>query len=179
MAKPYTININNGIGTGEVLDGTYTVSSNSIGYDNTSIDPKSLIIDSTHNEFSLTISATGTLTFHVTEEGNESGTPIVGAKFIRCDSESNTYGEEKISDSNGNVVFNNVPYKDTNTPLIYYKQTASDLNHEFDNTLGQTGLVLSTRTIEIQNKKPALRTFSLTDANYSGLNIQTSEITLS
>ena len=176
MAK--TVIITNGTGTSELINGTYTVTSSTNGYDNTSILPTSIDVEAGTNSYAFTISATGTLTLHVTEDGTASGTPIVGATFVRTDSSGTEYGTAITSDSNGDAVFNNVPYADSNAPTIYYKQTASDGNHEFDNTVQCTTLTTQTQTLEVQNAPGATRTINLTDANYANLPISNGTITL-
>lgn len=179
MAKPYTVNITNGQGSAEVLNDTYTVTANVTGYDNATIDPSSLqVVDGTNN-YAFTISATGTLTLHVTEDGTSTGTPIVGATFIRTDSTGTEYGNLITTDATGNAVFNNVPFAQTGAPIIYFKQIASDGEHEFDTLVQNTTMTESTFTLEIINAAPALRTFTLQDANYENLNIDTGSITLS
>lgn len=172
------ININNGTGTGEIINGTYTVTADVTGYDNTSINPSSVTVEAGTNTYAFTISATGTLTLHVTEDGTTTGTPIVGATFIRTDSTGTEYGTPITSDTNGDAVFNNVPFDATNAPLIYYKQTASDGDHEFDQTVQNTSLTTSTATVEIINQPGATRTINLTDANYSNLPIESGILTL-
>ena len=176
MAK--TITITNGTGTSELINDSYTVTSNTTGYDNTSILPSTVDITEGVNTYAFTISAAGTLTLHVTEDGTSSGIPIVGATFVRTDSTGNEYGNPITSDSNGDAVFNNVPFDSTNAPTIYYKQTASDGNHDFSNLVASTTLTTSTSTIEVQNTPGATRTISLTDANYTNLPIESGSITL-
>lgn len=171
MAKPYTINVSDGTGSLEVLNGSYSVSANVTGYDNTSINPASLNITADTNNYALTIAATGTLTLHVTDTGLQGGTPIVGATFIRTDASGNTYGTTVTTDASGDAVFANVPFAASDAPLIYYKQTASDGEHEFSADVQSTSLSSSTSTVEIMNANPASRTFTLTDANYENLPI--------
>ena len=176
MAK--IITITDGTGTSDVINGSYTVTADVTGYDNTSINPSSINVTAGTNNYAFTISATGTLTLHVTEDGTTSGTPIVGATFIRTDQSGNEYGTAITTDSNGDAVFNNVPFG-TGAPTIYYKQTASDGNHEFNNTVQSTTLTTSTETLEIENPLGATRTITLTDANYENLPIESGTITLS
>ena len=176
MAK--VINITNGTGTGELINDTYAVTATVTGYDNTSIDPSTLNVVAGTNSYTLTISATGTLTLHVTDDGTTTGNPIVGATFYRTDSAGTEYGTVITSDSNGDAVFNNVPFDSTNAPTIYYKQTASDGNHEFISTVQSTTMTASTSTIEIENPVGATRTITLTDTNYSNLPISSGTITL-
>ena len=167
MAK--VINITNGQGTGNLINGSYDVEANVVGYDNTSIAPSNVEVIEGTNTYNFTIAANGTLTLHVTEEGTASGTPIVGATFIRCDSEGNTYGNSITTDSNGDAIFSNVPYDATSAPTIYFKQTASDGEHEFNADVQSTTLTTQTETLQIQNNIGALRTINLYDANYENL----------
>ena len=177
MAKPYTINITNGTGSANILNDIYNVNANVPGYDNTTILPANLDVVAGTNNYTLTISASGTLTLHVTETGEASGTPIVGATFIRTDAAGNTYGNVVTTDETGNAIFNNVPFAEHDAPLIYYKQTASDGEHEFDDTVKSISLTTSTLTFEVINALPATRTIVLTDANYTNLPVD-GELTL-
>lgn len=179
MAKEHIIPITNGIGSKELDNGTYNVTATVAGYDNTSIDPASQEITEGVDEYNFTISATGTLTLHVSDDGTEIGVPIVGATFYRCDLEGNTYGEAVVSTEDGNAIFNNVPFSETDAPIIYFKQTFSDGEHTFDNTLQNITLTEETTTIEITNPEAALRSFKLTDANYTNLLVTDGTITLS
>lgn len=173
------ITITNGTGSADVINGTYDVEATVTGYDNASISPNEVDIEDGTNSYAFTISATGTLTLHVTDTGTASGTPIEGATFVRTDSNGTEYGTPITSDSNGNAVFNNVPFAPTNAPTIYYKQTSSDGDHEFDNTVQSTTMTTSTSTVEVENPVGATRTFTLTDANYANLPIDSGTLTLS
>ena len=176
MAK--VINITNGTGTSELINDTYSVTSSVTGYDDASISPSSVTVVEGTNNYAFTIGATGTLTLHVTDDGTTAGTPIVGATFYRTDGSGTEYGTVITTDSNGDAVFNNVPYDASGAPTIYYKQTASDGNHEFDTTVQNTTMTTSTSTIQVQNSVGATRTITLTDANYSNLPIDSGSITL-
>ena len=176
MAK--IINIIDGTGTGELINDTYTVTASVPGYENSSINPSSVSIVEGTNSYSFSISATGTLTLHVTEDGTSTGTPVVGATFFRTDSTGTEYGTAITTDTNGDAVFDNVPFDLTNSPVIYFKQTASDGDHEFDSTVQNTTMTTSTSTIEIQNSVGATRTITLTDSNYDNLPISSGSLTL-
>ena len=175
MAK--IVNIVNGTGTAELINDTYSVTSNVTGYDNTSINPNSITVEEGTNTYALTISATGSLTIHVTEDGTATGTPIVGATFVRTDSEGTVYGDPVTTDAEGDAVLANVPFAETSAPTIYFKQTASDGDHEFSTAVVNTSMTTSTSTIEIQNVVGATRTINLTDANYANLPVD-GELTL-
>lgn len=175
MAKE--IIITNGTGSGSLINDTYSVTSEVIGYDDTTINPNNVTVVEGTNTYAFTIGATGTLTLHVTEDGTSTGTPIIGATFIRTDSAGNEYGTSITSDTNGDAVFANVPYDVTSAPTIYYKQTASDGNHEFDNTVQNTTMSTQTSTLEIINTPGATRTINVTDANYENLPIDAGTLT--
>lgn len=69
MAR-HTIPITNGKGSIELVTGTYKAQAVAGGYDASTLDPKSVnIIDGT-TTYAFTISATWTLTLHVTDTGN-------------------------------------------------------------------------------------------------------------
>lgn len=176
MAK--IITITNGTGTGELINDTYTVTADVTGYNNTSIDPNSLNVVEGTDSYAFTIAATGTLTLHVTEDGTSTGTSIVGATFVRTDSQGTEYGTTIITDAQGDAVFNNVPFAETGAPIIYFKQTASDGDHEFDSTVQNTTMTTSEETLEIQNPVGATRTITLMDTNYQNLPIDSGTITL-
>lgn len=180
MAKPYVISIVNGSASEVITTGEYTVSASVLGYDNNSILPATQTITEDVSSYDFTIAATGTLTLHVSEEGIEDGTPVVGATFIRCDASGNTYGEEITSDDSGNAVFHYVPFSAGGDALtVYYKQTSSDGEHDYDLELANISLTEEQTTVEVINIPPTAKTINVTDANYSGLPIASGEITLS
>ena len=171
--------ITNGVGISDIVNGSYNVTADVTGYSNASINPAAVSIVEGTNSYNFTIEADGTLTIHVTEDGTSGGTPIVGATFVRTDASGTEYGTAITTDASGNAVFNNIPYAATGAPTIYYKQTASDGNHEFDNTVQSTTLTTQTSTVEVTNAPGATRTIILTDANYGNLPIGSGTLTLS
>lgn len=170
MAK--TITITNGTGTSDVVNGNYTVSAQVTGYENSTITPNNVSIVQGTNTYAFTIGASGTLTLHVTENGTDTGTAVVGATFIRTDQDGNEYGKVITSDATGDAVFSNVPFAESGAPTIYYKQTASDGNHEFDANVQSITMTSSTQTVQVTNALGALRTINLTDANYENLPVE-------
>lgn len=178
MAKPYTITIKDGKGTEEILNGDYEITTLTKGYDALSIDPKTITIDDEHKSYDFKISAKGKLDIVVTEDGTTSGTPIVGATFVRCDKTGTAYGNPVVTDANGLATFMNVPFNTEGGILVYYKQTSSDENHNFDSTLKNAELQTETEQIIIINPKPSTKTINLTDTNYEGLPIKDSQINL-
>lgn len=178
MAKPYNITITNGEGTAQVINGEYQVTANAVGYLNSSIDPTSLTINNETDTYSLTIAASGSLIIHVSDDGTETGNPIVGATFYRTDSSGNNVGNPFTTDNEGKTTITYLPFASENSPTVYYKQTISDGNHNFDNTVKEIILTEEETPIEIENSNPLTKTFILKDANYTDLNIQTATITL-
>ena len=170
--------ITNGTGSEKLINGNYDITASVAGYDNSSINPNTINVVAGTDSYSFTISASGTLTLHVTETGEAAGTPIVGATFVRTDSTGTEYGSPITTDSNGDAVFSNVPFAESGAPTIYYKQTASDGDHEFDSTVQSTTMTTDTETVEIQNPTGALRTFTLMDSNYANLPIVSGTLTL-
>ncbi len=175
MAK--VIPITNGTGSSELINGTYTVTASVNGYDNSFIQPDSVVIDQSTNTYSFTICANGTLTLHVTDDGTSTGNPIFGATFVRVDSTGTEYGSVITTGSDGNAIFENVPYADTDAPVIYYRQTSSDGEHEFDSSIQSITMTTDTQTIEIENTVGATRTIQLTDANYDNMPIESGTLT--
>ena len=172
------VNIVNGSGTSELINDSYTVAASVVGYDNTSITPNTVNVEAGTNTYSFTIAANGTLTLHVTDDGTTTGNPIVGATFVRTDSLGTTYGSPITSDSTGDAVFDNVPFAETGASTIYYMQTASDGDHEFDGTVKNIQMTTSTQTVEVENPVGATRTISLLDTNYANLPIESGTLTL-
>ena len=171
------INITNGTGTGALINDSYSVTSSVTGYDNTTINPSTVEVVEGTNSYSFTIAADGTLTLHVTEDGTASGTPIVGATFVRTDSAGTEYGSPITTNAEGDAVFSNVPYAANGAPTIYFKQTASDGSHEYSATVQNTTMTTSTSTLQIQNSVGATRTISLMDTNYANLPIESGTLT--
>lgn len=178
MARPYEIAIINGAGTATVENGTYGVTANVPGYDNSTINPTSVTVTQSTSSYNFTISATGTLTIHITEDGTASGTAIEGATLVRTDSTGTAYGTPITTDSSGNAVFNNVPFGDS-APTIYYKQTSTSSNHGYDDAVQSVTMTNSTQTVEIENPSTNQITVNLLDANYENLQVDSGTLTLS
>lgn len=172
------ITITNGVGTANITNGTYTVTSTVDGYDNTSILPNSLNVVEGTDSYSFTIAATGTLTLHVTEEGTVDGTPIVGATFKRADSSGNQYGDLITTDANGDAIMQYVPYAATGAPAVYYVQLSSDGSHEFSQNPVSVTLTTQAYTTQVTNALSTLRTINVYDANYTDLPISSGTLTL-
>lgn len=177
MAKDYNVQITNGSGSLNLANGTYTVSANVPGYDNSTLKPLSVTIEAGVEIYDFTITATGKLKLHVTEDGTDTGVPVEGASFIRCDEYGNEYGTAITTDSTGRAVFNNVPFSATDVVKVYFKQLNSDGQHEFDDTLKRKIMTSPAHTVTIKNAKSALRIINLTEEN-SNYKVDSGTLTL-
>ena len=178
MAR-HTIQITNGKGSIEIVDGTYKAQGVAGGYDASTFSPKSVTIVSGTDTYAFTIGANGTLTLHVTDTGNpDSGIAVVGAKFVRTDSTGTINGVEAVTDSDGNAIFRNVPFAPSGSTEIYYKQITSDGGHTFDDTVKSIIMTTSTETVEIANPAAPVRNIMLTDASFPNIPIKDGQIIL-
>ena len=174
-----TIQIKNGQGSIELVNGTYKATAVVGGYDSDTLNPKNVTIIEGTNTYAFTISAKGTLTLHVTDTGDpNTGTQIVGARFVRTDSTGNIQAGETVTNQDGNAVFENVPYATSGSNAIFYKQISSDSGHTFDDGIKSVTMTSSTETIEITNSPAPLRSFTLTDASFPNILIQDGQIIL-
>ena len=179
MARQHIVPITNGKGSKELANLAYTITSSTLGYDDTTITPAEQEVSEGVDNYDFTIAATGTLTIHVSDDGTDIGIPIVGATFSRCDAEGTTYGDPITSTEEGNVIFTAVPFSaDEKAPVIYFKQTSSDGEHTYNAELQNTTLAEETKIIELANEAAVTRNFNFTDATYSGLPIADGQVIL-
>lgn len=169
----YNVTITNGSGSQSMQAGTYNVSGTIAGYDASTLTPTTYTATTTEGTGTFTVSATGTLTFNVNETGAAGGTPVTGGTMIMTDSTGATeYGTAVTIGATGDAVFNNVPFGDTGTPyVLYFKQLTSDTTHNIFEGVITVNMTSSTQTEYVQNTLIAEQTFTLTDANYTGLPI--------
>ena len=177
MAR-HTIPIANGKGTIELVNGVYNATAVVAGYDASTLDPTQVTIIEGTNDYSFTISAKGVLTLHVTDTGEKSGVQIIGAKFVRTDSTGTVTGVDATTDSDGNAVFNNVPFASSGSPVIYYKQITGDGGHTFDDTVKSIVMTSAAETVEIKNPVAPVRNIMLTDASFPNIPIKDGQIIL-
>ena len=178
MAR-HTIQITNGKGSIELVDGTYNAQGVAGGYDASTFSPKSVTIVSGTDTYAFTIGANGTLTLHVTDTGNpDSGIAVVGAKFVRTDSTGTINGPEISTNDDGNAVFNNVPFAASGSNKIYYKQISGDGGHTFDDTVKSITMTEESVTVEIANPEAPIRNFTLMDASFPNIPIIDGQIIL-
>ncbi len=170
----YNVTITNGQGSTEMKAGTYTVSATSApGYDLTSLSPTTFSATTSAGTETFTLSASGTLTFNVNETGAQGGTPVISGSLIMTDQTgTEEYGTAVTISSNGDAVFDNVPYGDVATPYtLYFKQLSTDETHNPYVGVISVSMTSQTQTEYVQNTAIATQSFTLTDANYSGLPI--------
>ena len=178
MAR-HTIPITNGKGSFELVAGIYNATALAVGYDASTLNPKSVTIIDGTDTYAFTISAKGILTLHVTDTGDpNTGVQIVGAKFIRTDSTGTIVGNEIITNDDGDAVFNNVPFAETGSTAIYYKQISSDGGHTFDDTVKSIVMTESTETVQITNPTAPVRNFTLMDASFPNIPVIDGQIIL-
>lgn len=178
MAR-HTIPITNGKGSIELVTGIYNATAIAGGYDASTLNPKSVTIIDGTDTYAFTISAKGILTLHVTDTGDpNTGVQIVGAKFIRTDSTGTIVGNEIITNDNGDAVFNNVPFAETGSTAIYYKQISSDGGHTFEDTVKSIIMTEETETVQITNPPAPVRNFTLMDASFPNIPIIDGQILL-
>ena len=175
----HTISITNGKGSLHLVDGTYKASALVEGYDASTLSPTEVVIEEGVDTYTFTIKATGKLILHVTDTGERAtGTVVEGAKFIRTTETGTTLGIEATTDQDGNATFENIPFSDTGTFTIYYRQTTGDGEHTFDGELKSIVMTEKEKTIEVANPNAPLRNFTLTDASLPNITIPNGQIVL-
>lgn len=169
----YNVTIINGAGSQTMNPGSYSVSAiYAPGYNMETLSPTSFNATSEGATGAFTISASGTLTIVFNETGAQGGAPITSGTVVMTDSTGEVqYGDVVQIDSNGNAIFNNVPYGSAQSAYtLYFKQLTSDENHNIYENVFAVGMGGETQTEYILNTlKPVLQNFTLTDANYTNL----------
>ncbi len=177
MGRRYTVNIKDGKGTIKLVNGTYNVSATAAGYDSDSLNPQNINIIEGTDEYTFQIAASGTLTLHVTDTGDAgTGVGIIGAKFVRTDSTGKIIGKEVITNSEGDAVFENVPFATNQSAEIYIKQITSDGQHTFEEGVKTYKMTMDAETYQITNPDAAERTISLVDSNYASIPVKDGQV---
>ncbi len=164
----YNVNIINGEGSQVMQKGTYNVTATAVGYDVSSLEPKTFNVTEEEGSLSFTLSAIGTLTIIVNETGADGGTPISSGSIRMVDSTGTIeYGEIVPINATGEAVFNNVPFDPTNSSItLYFKQISSDENHNLNEEILSVVMSQENQVAYIQNSPLATQTFSLKDTTY-------------
>ena len=177
MAR-HTISITNGKGSIELIDGQYSATALVQGYDATTLYPKNVTLVEGTNNYEFKIAANGTLTLHVTDTGESTGSAVFGSTFVRTDASGTVYGDPVTTGSDGNAVFNNVPFSASGNITIYYKQISGDGGHTFDTAVKSTVMTTESQVVEIENPSAPERNFTLMDASFPNIPIIDGQIIL-
>ncbi len=178
MSKEILIPITNGKGSKEIDNGNYTVTCTVPGYDNSTIDPSNVEIKEGTNEYSFTISGTGSLTIYVTDTGDSTtGIPVENATIYRTDETGKTYGSPVTTDVDGKAILEHLPFSNSSPITVYIKQTTSDGSHTFSETVQVVSMNSENKVLNITNPEAASRNILLTDKNYPNYPISDGEIT--
>ena len=174
----YNVQITNGSGSEKMLSGSYSVTVSANGYDATTLSPTSYTATAAGGTGNFTVSANGVLTVVFNETGEQGGTPITSGSVVMTDSTGETeYGSPVTVNSNGEAVFNNVPYNLDNPYQLHFKQLSSDSDHAPYSGVFTVGMGTETQTEYVVNEPLNSQTFTLTDANYSGLPVANATLT--
>ena len=166
----YNVQITIGSGSENMKKGAYSVTVSAAGYDATSLSPTSYTATESAGSGSFTVSADGVLTLVFNETGAQGGTPVTGGSVVMTDSTGSTeYGSAVTIDATGQAVFNNVPYIDGTGYQLYFVQKSSDDSHNVYSGVISVSMETATQTQYVLNSPIAAQSFTLTDANYSGL----------
>ena len=170
MAK-HNVKITDGKGSIRLVEGVYNVTASVPGYDNSTLTPTSVELRDDVETYTFSIAASGILTIHVSEEGTSGSTPVVGAKFVRANSDGSLVSQEAVTGDDGNAVFRNVPYSSTLKPKFYFKQLLGDDVHTFSEDLNSVEMNDENVVMEVQNPLAVNRNFVLTDTNFASIAI--------
>ena len=174
----YNVTITEGVGTQNMKAGTYTVTAAASGYDATSLSPTSYTATAEAGSGVFTLSANGALTLVFNETGAQGGTAVTSGSVVMTDSTGNVqYGSPVTINATGEAAFPNVPY-DSGTPyVLYFKQLSTDDNHNVYSGVITVNMASASQTEYVVNSAIAAQSFTLTDANYSGLPIAAATLT--
>ncbi len=164
----YNVTITDGTGSQAMQRGTYDVSATATGYDLSTLSPTTFTATNEAQTQAFTLSANGTLTLVVNDTGAAGGTPIGGGTLVMTDATgAEEYGQPVTVGTNGEAVFENVPYGTAGEPFpLYFKQlTAADGYNPVEGVIS-VSMTAQTQTEYVQNTAAAVQTFTLTDENY-------------
>ena len=163
----YNVQITNGQGSANMQAGNYSVSVSANGYEAASLSPVSYTATS-GGVGNFTVSACGVLTIIFNETGAEGGTPITSGSVVMTDESGETeYGSPVSISSNGEAVFNHVPFNLDNPYQLHFKQLASDEEHLPYPDVFTVGMGTETQTEYVINQPICEKQeFNLSDANY-------------
>jgi len=167
----YNVTITNGTGSERMAEGVYDVSITSPGYESTSLNPTTYTVTKSEGKGTFTVSANGSLVLTFNETGEAGGTPITSGSVVMTDSTGTTeYGTAVKISSTGEASFANVPYGTAAEPItLYFKQLSTDESHYIAENVISVSMTSSSETQYVENLPFGKQSFTVTDANYSGL----------
>jgi len=174
----YNVQITNGVGSQSMQSGTYDVTVEANGYEASTLSPTTFTATAAAGSENFTLCANGTLTLIFNETGAEGGTPVTGGSVVMTDAAGTTeYGSAVTIGSNGEAVFNNVPYGDGTPYVLYFVQKATDDEHNVYDGVITVNMSAATQTQYVENLPCAVQSFTLTDQTYDGLPIANATLT--
>ena len=174
----YNVEITNGNGSQNMKKGDYSVTVSANGYEATTLSPTSYSASASSGTGNFTVSANGVLTLTFNETGASGGTAVTSGSVVMTDSTGATeYGSPVNIGANGEAVFNNVPYGAETPYVLYFVQKSTDDSHNVYEGVITVNMASASQSEYVINLPIANQTFSLTDANYSGLPVASATLT--
>ncbi len=176
----YNINITDGKGSEKVAAGSFLAVIDAPGFDNSSLLPIMVNLPNTSTTTNLTLSATGSLTIVFNETGDESGRGILNGTVIMTDETGETqYGRVVNINSNGEAVFEKVPFGDSeNLYDLHFVQLSSDDSHRKHDGVFTVSMESSTKRHHVKNDLTIEQHFVVTSIDHENLPIKNAVLTL-
>ena len=172
------VEITNGSGSALMKKGSYSVTVAANGYEATTLSPSTYTATEYTGTGNFTVSANGVLTLIFNETGASGGTAVTSGSVVMTDSTGQTeYGSQVNINGSGEAVFNNVPYNDGTPYVLYFVQKTTDDGHNIFSGVITVNMSGSTQTQYVENLPIAEQSFTLTDANYTGLPVSAAAMT--
>ena len=174
----YSVNITDGAGSQSMKAGNYSVTVTATGYDPSTLAPSTFTAGETSGSGAFTLSANGALTLVFNETGASGGTPVTSGSVVMTDSTGTTrYGSPVNIGATGEADFPNVPFDSTTPYELYFVQLSTDDAHNVFGGVISVSMSSATQQEYVVNTPIAEQSFTLTDANYSGLPIAAATLT--
>ena len=174
----YNVTITGGTGSESMKKGNYSVTVQASGYEATTLSPTSYTAGTTAGSGTFTLSANGALTLVFNETGASGGTAVTSGSVVMTDQAGTTeYGSPVTIGATGSAVFENVPYNSETPYVLYFVQKSTDAGHNVYDGVITVNMASASETQYVVNLPIAEQTFTLTDANYSGLPIAAATLT--
>ena len=174
----YNVTITDGVGSESMKKGNYSVTVVANGYEATTLSPDAFTAADTAGTGAFTLSANGTLTLTFNETGASGGTAVTSGSVVMTDSAGTTeYGSPVTIGATGEAVFTNVPYNADTPYVLYFVQKTTDAGHNVFDGVITVNMSEAAQSQYVVNLPIAEQSFTLTDANYSGLPIAAATMT--